>query len=201
MTSPIRLSEVIDLLATPEEAAEYETVRYAAGPILVYILGASMPETASERDYRRCCNLQDRIWSRALPYLLSGDWIATGFRKGGIEPVKISPALWPYLQCAFHSGEVSARDIPDVEFFAVTIVRAAVPATRLHSATASVRQKLVKWIEEQARANRGPVKKTDLQAEARLVFGAANVSDNLFADAWRAAVVPAGFRQIGRPKA
>jgi hypothetical protein len=201
MTSPIRLSEVIDLLATPEEAAEYEAVRYAEGPILVYILGSPMPETAYERDHRRCRDLQNRIWSRALPHLLRGEWSATGFRKGGVEPVKISPALWPYLHCAFHSDEVSARDIPDVEFFAVTIVRDADRAVRPQSATASMRQKLVKWIEEQAQAGRGPVKKIDLQAEARLVFGAANVSDNLFADSWRAVDVPAGFRQIGRPKA
>jgi hypothetical protein len=46
MTSPIRLSDVIDVLATPEEAAEYEAVRYAAGPMLVYILGSLTPESA-----------------------------------------------------------------------------------------------------------------------------------------------------------
>jgi hypothetical protein len=199
--SPVRLSDVIDLLATPEEAAEYEGVRYAAGPTLVFILGPSTPESAYERDHRRCCDMQDRIWSRVLPHLLAGDWIAYGFTKGGIEPVKISPALWPYLQCTFHSDEVSARDIPDVQFFAVTIVRDAIPAIRPHSATATMRQKLVRWIEQQAEAGCGPVKKSDLQAEARLVFGDANVSENLFAEAWRAANVPAGFRQIGRPKA
>jgi hypothetical protein len=199
MTSPVRLSDVIDLLATPEEAADYALVRYAAGPVLIFWPGS--PETLYERDHRLCSEMQDRIWSRPLPYLLSGDWIASGFTKGGVEPVKISPALWPHLQCSFQSGEVSARDIPDVEFFAVTIIRDVVRAVRSQSTTALVRQKLVKWIEEQAQADRGPVKKTDLQAEARLVFGAANVSDNLFADAWRAADVPAGFRQKGRPKA
>jgi hypothetical protein len=197
--SPVRLSDVLDLLATPEEAEQDALVRYAAAPVL--IIWVDSPPSPYERDHWRCCEVQERIWFRALPRLLSGEWVAYGCAKGGVEPIRISPSLWPHHQCSFYSDEASARDIPDVRFFGISIVRSATSAVRSQTATASMRSKLIRWIEDRARSASGPVKKSDLQAEAREVFGVRNISNNLFRGAWRAADVPAGFRQSGRPKA
>lgn len=99
------LSQALDLVATPEEAAELSRLRTIAPRPRVYILGSSDP--AYELACRQVDELEDRLWSMVRAHLLARTYVARGLVKGSHEIATIQAELGNVLRCRFWCDEVS----------------------------------------------------------------------------------------------
>jgi hypothetical protein len=115
----VSLSEIIEIVATPDEAAEYAEVKSAAKPLGMFVPGA--PETDYERRHRLCRKLQNQVWARILPRLTSGEWAGGGYTKGVVQRVQIPTDIWPELQCDFTKDKVCSNPDLDLQFSRVVI--------------------------------------------------------------------------------
>ncbi len=153
-TGRVPLSGIIDILATPEEAAEYADLKTAAPAPMMWILES--PETENERRHRQCRALQDLVWQRALPKLLEGKWTADGFIPGEAERKPISPDIWPELKCDFSKDEAYSAPDLGLHFYRVKVDLRPPPK---HSVTAgATRRRLTEWLRDIAQEQREPVR-------------------------------------------
>ena len=195
----IRLGDTLDLVANPAEAEEYARLKHASQSPGIWYPGE--PETRYDREHRLCRAVQANLWAKVLPRLTSGEWVAYGFTKAAIEPVRVPATLWPHLDCDFDRDEAIATNGTGHEFFSVTFVQAkSSESASSHRSAAAARQKLIRWLEERGKTEAGRVTKAELLGEARNTFRDHPITDNLFNEAWRAASLPEHFRRHGRRK-
>lgn len=199
LKGPVTLMELLDLVATSAEAAEYAPLKFAAQRPPVRTLGNV--ETEYERLHRLCRELQGKLWDRILPSLLDGRWSAEGYIADSVALSAIPPKRWPSLSCDFARGEVYSTGGSDLHLYDVTVIQPHVEATRTsQTEMAGIRRRLIEWIRTELNETAGPLKKGEMLKRGRAAFPADSITDNLFSEAWRSAGIPLDRRQKGRPR-
>jgi hypothetical protein len=191
----IALQDIIEVVATQDEAAEYASLKSAAQSPSMWILGA--PETEYERRHRLCRALQDRMWERVLPKLLSGAWTAEGFIPGELQRTEIPPEIWPELQCDF--SQDTAFSDPDLGLRFLRVVVDLRPPTTPSSTAGATRRALTEWLRKIAEEQRPPVRRGELLEEARTVFSDRRITSNLLDECIRATGLGSALLHRGRP--
>lgn len=193
----IRLSDVIELAATLDEAAQYVHLKSAAQSPGAWIVGA--PETDYERRHRLCRELQDRMWNRVLPNLMSGRWEARAFVQGQLQRVAIPAELWSELTCDFSKDEAYSGTDLGLQFHRVVLNLH--PQTKQAAAAGSLRRRLNGWLKQIAAEPRPLVKRAELLNEARRELEDASITLNMLDDCIRDTGVGPLLLFKGRPPA
>jgi hypothetical protein len=193
----IRLSDVIELAATPDEAAQYDRLKSAAQSLGAWVLGAS--ETDYERRHRLCRELQDRVWNRVLPSLLSGKWEARAFVHGQLQRVAIPAELWSELRCDFSKDEAYSGSDLGLQFNKVVLNLR--PQQKPAAAAGSLRRRLNGWLKQIAAAPRTLVRRAELLNEARRELVDASITLNMLDDCIRETGLGPLLLYKGRPPA
>jgi hypothetical protein len=193
-TGKIPLSQILGCVATPDEAAEYAELKPYAGPIII-VLGA--PVSQRERDHWRCRELQEKLWARALPRLLSGEWVAEGFTKGALQRTRITTEILPELRCDFSSDEIYSEPELALHFYRVLIDTTPVAKPRPNPGTS--RRRLKDWLGKLATSERELVRKGRLLEEARAALSDTSITNNMLEECLRETGTSRALLFTGRP--
>lgn len=191
----VALHDIIEITATDDEAAKYAKLRSAASSPAMWILGAS--ETEYEGRHRLCRALQDRIWQRVLPKLVSAEWSAEGLVPGEVEKTRIPAHIWTELQCDFSKDE--AYSAPDLGLHFYRVVIDLQPPPKQSITTGSTRRQLNDWLRTIAQEQRDPVRRSDLLQEAQTELGNTSITENLLDECLRAEGLGPVLLFRGRP--
>jgi hypothetical protein len=193
----VRLGEVFELVATPDEADEYAGLKSAAQPMALFVPGA--PETEYQRRHRLCRDLQNRLWTRVLIRLLSSEWVAEGFTRGSPQRVRIPPETWPELRCDFDKEEAYSAPELDLQFYKV-LVDPSPASQNSDDPPGTSRRALNDWLRGIAKVERSPVRKTDLLDEAKIALEDQTIAFHLLETCLRETGLGPVLLFRGRPK-
>jgi hypothetical protein len=176
-----------------------------------FVLGA--PETEYQRRHWRYHQLKERLEMQLLARLTAGSLQATGL----VCPVDlyaerrlIPAARWQTLEPDFRASEAKGPgglqiiDI-QIEESQLAPLRSSHPSSvgqhvpREHAPLARLRADLRRWLEREARIRGRSWQKKHYCDAARTQFGD-RVTNNLFNEVWRSAVLPQGLRRPGLRK-
>jgi hypothetical protein len=195
-TGRIPLSEILECVATAEEAAEYAALKPYAGPIMLIVLGA--PPSQYEVRHGLCCDLQEKLWARVLPRLMAGQWVARGFTKGALHRTPITSEIWPELRCDFSKDEVYSGPELELHFYRVVIDTSPVDQPR--PAPGTCRRRLNQWLRTISTQEREPVRKAGLLEEARTALSDRSISKNMLEECLRETATGPLLLLAGRPR-
>ena len=192
----LRLIEAFEKIACPEEW-EWFGPMVARGVMHIGADGWPLFENHRLRAYQI---VLARLEGEVLQKLRAGEWIAEGIsHQYGPKLVQIETSLWEYLQIENRLEEASGAGF---HFLALTLTEISEPrSTTPLAEQPRLRRQLTNWIQTEIAKSSGPVRKADVEREARRAFEGVVISPNMFREAWRDADVPHHSKHRGRPKA
>jgi hypothetical protein len=194
----LSLLEAFERAAAPGEWAEFSQLG-EANDVDFWIIGMSERVTPYEQRIMRYRELWERFVGVLRSKLLSGEWVADGFDpRFGPRPVQIDPRLWKVLEIAASHDEAEGGGF---KFTNLSFTEVGCSGPKSASTKPGFKFELIRWIEGLAQATSSPMTSEAVRDAARRAFIDLKISNNMFAEAWRAAQKPPHFLHQGRPKA
>lgn len=204
----VPLSEALERFSDPGDWQEFNSL--GLREYQMFFLGE--PETESDRRDWRARELKERLEAEFLAKLTAGSLQASGL----VWPIglnarrrTIPAARWHMLTPNFTTSEATGGGLRIVDI-RVQESRSdrgrssrAKPANeripREHASLARLRIELRRWLQREAHSRGRTWQKKHYCSAARIRFGD-RVTNNLFNEVWRSAVLPEGLRRPGLRK-